>query len=85
MWWDSLFAKYLRTFLLSMVPVFFVAGTVVQKVILLLLSIIMMVIRIVTRVKEGYFDPFRSPMIGVLAVFVILYIVGSLTHNDLVT
>lgn len=76
---------FLLISLLSMVPVFFVAGTVVQKVILLLLSIIMMVIRIVTRVKEGYFDPFLSPMIGVLAVFVILYIVGSLTHNDLVT
>ena len=76
---------FLLISLLSMVPVFFVAGTIVQKVVFLLVSFIMMVVRIVTRVKEDSYDPFLSPMIGVLAVFVILYIVGTLTHNNLVT
>ena len=76
---------FLLISLLSMVPVFLVAATIPQKVVFLLLSFIMMVIRIVARVKDNPLDPLLSPMIGVLAVFVILYIVGTLTHNQLVT
>ena len=80
----SIFTFLLISFL-SMIPVFFIAATVTQKVIFLLISFIMMVVRIVTRVKEDSYDPFLLPMIGVLGVFVVLYIIGTLTHNQLVT
>ncbi len=76
---------FLLISLISMVPVFFVGATIAEKVIFLLISVIVMVIRIVSRVREDDYDPFLAPMLGVLVLFVILYIIGTLTHNDLVT
>ena len=74
---------FLLISLMSMVPVFFVASTIIEKVVFLLISMIIMIIRIVGRVREDSYDALMNPFLGVLALFVILYIVGVLSKNDL--
>ena len=80
----SIFA-YLLISLLSLVPVFFVAATIPEKAIFLLISVIIMIIRMVSRLREDGYDASMEPLIGFLGLFVGLYIVGALTKNNLVS
>ena len=76
------FAMFLLFAGLSLVPVFFLSPTVVEKIIFLLLSVAVIGVRIHGWYK-GKEDLLSRPVLFVLVLFGFLYLVGTGTDNEL--
>ena len=73
-------AVYLLLCLLSIVPVFLIGATILNRIMFLLVSLIVIALRTVGRVRDQD-DALSCPSVGILAIFVILYLAGVLMEN----